>query len=58
MTDHSDSTGFSTDSLLNAGYPHAEDLGEAVCGLLAVKFSDKDFLMWSVQSSAVQLSAV
>ncbi|GJP36825.1 hypothetical protein CLOM_g21298 [Closterium sp. NIES-68] len=46
LTHHSDSTGFSTDSLLNAGYPHAADLGEEVCGLIAVKFSDKDFLMW------------
>ncbi|CAI7920130.1 unnamed protein product, partial [Closterium sp. NIES-53] len=46
LTHHSDSTGFSTDSLLNAGYPHASDLGEEVCGLIAVKFSDKDFLMW------------
>ncbi|CAI5996628.1 unnamed protein product, partial [Closterium sp. NIES-64] len=48
LTHHSDSTGFSTDSLLNAGYPHASDLGEEVCGLIAVKFSDKDFLMWCV----------
>ncbi|CAI5511622.1 unnamed protein product [Closterium sp. Naga37s-1] len=46
LTHHSDSTGFNTDSLLNAGYPHASDLGEEVCGLIAVKFSDKDFLMW------------
>lgn len=47
-THHADSTGFCTDSLLNAGYPHAEDLGEAACGLVAVKFSDRDFLMWYV----------
>nr|AYW35331.1 phytochrome [Spirogyra varians] len=43
---HSGSSGFSTDSLLHAGYPRAEELGEGVCGLIAVNFCDNNFLMW------------
>nr|AYW35333.1 phytochrome [Spirogyra varians] len=38
---------FYTDSLENAGYPNAQDLAPAVCGLAATQVSSRgDFLMW------------
>ncbi|KAK0588976.1 hypothetical protein LWI29_007957 [Acer saccharum] len=41
---HSASTGLSTDSLVEAGYPDASLLGDAVCGMAAVRITSKDFL--------------
>lgn len=43
---HKDSTGLSTDSLAQAGYPGAAALGDAVCGLAAAKITPTDFLFW------------
>nr|AHX73747.1 phytochrome [Nothoceros aenigmaticus] len=43
---HKDSTGLSTDSLADAGYPGAAALGDAVCGMAAAKITAKDFLFW------------
>ncbi|KAJ7526284.1 hypothetical protein O6H91_16G000600 [Diphasiastrum complanatum] len=43
---HKDSTGLSTDSLADAGYPAAATLGDAVCGMAAAKITQKDFLFW------------
>lgn len=43
---HRDSTGLSTDSLAEAGYPGAASLGDAVCGIAAVRITSKDFLFW------------
>ena len=43
---HKDSTGLSTDSLADAGYPKAGELGVAVCGMAAARITDKDFLFW------------
>jgi phytochrome B len=43
---HQDSTGLSTDSLADAGYPGAAQLGDAVCGMAAAKITAKDFLFW------------
>lgn len=43
---HQDSTGLSTDSLADAGYPGAAQLGDAVCGMAAAKITPKDFLFW------------
>lgn len=43
---HQDSTGLSTDSLADAGYPGAAQLGESVCGMAAAKITPKDFLFW------------
>lgn len=43
---HSSTTGLSTDSLMEAGYPGASVLGDAVCGMAAVRFTSKDFLFW------------
>ncbi|KAF6153745.1 hypothetical protein GIB67_000978 [Kingdonia uniflora] len=43
---HNDSTGLSTDSLVEAGYPGAFVLGEEVCGMAAISITSKDFLFW------------
>lgn len=43
---HKDSTGLSTDSLADAGYPGANELGVAVCGMAAARVTNKDFLFW------------
>ena len=43
---HTESTGFCTDSLLNAAYPRAGELGEVFCGMMAVKFCEAGYLMW------------
>lgn len=43
---HRDLTGLSTDSLADAGYPGAAELGDAVCGMAAAKITPKDFLFW------------
>ncbi|KAI4374376.1 hypothetical protein MLD38_012380 [Melastoma candidum] len=43
---HSGSTGLSTDSLAEAGYPGASALGDAVCGMASVRITSKDFLFW------------
>ncbi|XP_024964039.1 phytochrome E-like isoform X2 [Cynara cardunculus var. scolymus] len=45
-SEHKDSTGFSTESLLKAGYPGAVSLGDAVCGMAAAQITSKDFLFW------------
>ncbi|KAI3769545.1 hypothetical protein L6452_00652 [Arctium lappa] len=46
LEEHLGSTGLSTDSLMDAGYPNASVLGKAVCGMAAVKITSKDFLFW------------
>ncbi|KAK8961711.1 Phytochrome C [Platanthera guangdongensis] len=43
---HSGSTGLSTDSLTEAGYPGAESLGNAICGMAATKITSKDYIFW------------
>ncbi|KAJ6823899.1 phytochrome B-like [Iris pallida] len=43
---HGDSTGLSTDSLTDAGYPGAASLGDAVCGMAVAYITPKDFLFW------------
>lgn len=43
---HGSSTGLSTDSLMEAGYPGASTLGETVCGMAAIRITKKDFLFW------------
>ncbi|XP_034698119.1 phytochrome E [Vitis riparia] len=46
LTEHGDSTGLSTDSLADAGYPGAALLGDAVCGMATARITSKDFLFW------------
>ncbi|CAM8932849.1 unnamed protein product [Rhodiola kirilowii] len=43
---HGDSTGLSTDSLADAGYPGAASLGDAVCGMAVAYITKRDFLFW------------
>ncbi|CAH9141515.1 unnamed protein product [Cuscuta epithymum] len=46
LNTHGDSTGLSTDCLLDAGYPRADTLGDGVSGLATARISSKDFLFW------------
>ncbi|RZC43825.1 hypothetical protein C5167_036779 [Papaver somniferum] len=46
LTYDSESTGFTTDSLVDAGYPGAELLLDVVCGMATVRINSKDFLFW------------
>ena len=46
LRNHEDSTGLSTDSLADAGYPGAALLGDAVCGMVTARITSKDFLFW------------
>lgn len=46
IDNHGDSTGLSTDSLANTGYPGAALLGDAVCGMAMARISSNDFLFW------------
>ncbi|CAH9104218.1 unnamed protein product [Cuscuta europaea] len=46
LTSHGDSTGLSTDSLDDAGYPNAASLGDEVCGMAAAYITSRDFLFW------------
>ncbi|XP_010549119.1 PREDICTED: phytochrome A-like [Tarenaya hassleriana] len=43
---HMDSTGLSTDSLHDAGFPGALALGDSVCGMAAVRITSKDVIFW------------
>nr|BBA84351.1 phytochrome E [Cardamine glauca] len=47
-----DSTGLTTDSLVDAGYPGAISLGDAVCGMAAAGISSKDYLLWFRSNTA------
>ncbi|KAL6190861.1 hypothetical protein ACLB2K_037255 [Fragaria x ananassa] len=46
LSSHGTSTGLSTDSLGDAGYPGAASLGDAVCGMAAAYITKRDFLFW------------
>nr|AHZ63987.1 phytochrome [Hedwigia ciliata] len=52
---HKDSTGLSTDSLADAGYPGAAVLGDAVCGMAAARISPSDFLFWFRSHTAKEI---
>nr|DAD20240.1 TPA_asm: hypothetical protein HUJ06_021703 [Nelumbo nucifera] len=52
---HHGSTGLSTDSLMEAGYPGASVLGDAVCGMVAIKITSKDFLFWFRSHTAKEI---
>ncbi|XP_057543742.1 phytochrome A-like [Amaranthus tricolor] len=53
--DHKDSTGLSTDSLYDAGYPGALALGDSVCGMAAVRITMKDMLFWFRSHTAAEI---
>ncbi|GFZ09083.1 phytochrome B [Actinidia rufa] len=52
---HGDSTGLSTDSLGDAGYPGAGSLGDAVCGMAVAYITSKDFLFWFRSHTAKEI---
>ncbi|RWR94318.1 phytochrome B [Cinnamomum micranthum f. kanehirae] len=52
---HGDSTGLSTDSLADAGYPGATSLGDAVCGMAVAYITPKDFLFWFRSHTAKEI---
>ncbi|CAK9134237.1 unnamed protein product, partial [Ilex paraguariensis] len=52
---HMDSTGLSTDSLYDAGFPGALALGDVVCGMAAVRITSKDMLFWFRSHTAAEI---
>lgn len=52
---HGSTKGLSTDSLMEAGYPGASELGDAVCGMAAVRISSKDVLFWFRSHTAKEI---
>ncbi|XP_048323670.2 phytochrome E isoform X3 [Ziziphus jujuba] len=55
LRNHGDSTGLSTDSLADAGYPGAALLGDAVCGMATARITTKDFLFWFRSHTAKEM---
>nr|AHZ89696.1 phytochrome B [Dimocarpus longan] len=55
LTFHGDSTGLSTDSLADAGYPKAASLGNAVCGMAVAYITKRDFLFWFRSHTAKEI---
>ncbi|KAJ8766455.1 hypothetical protein K2173_022514 [Erythroxylum novogranatense] len=55
LTYHGDSTGLSTDSLDDAGYPGAASLGDEVCGMAVAYISKRDFLFWFRSHTAKEI---
>lgn len=52
---HMDSTGLSTDSLYDAGYPGALALGDEVCGMAAVRINNNDMIFWFRSHTASEI---
>ncbi|XP_057428113.1 phytochrome A [Lotus japonicus] len=52
---HTDSTGLSTDSLSDAGFPGALSLGDLVCGMAAVRITPKDVVFWFRSHTAAEI---
>ncbi|KAK4265906.1 hypothetical protein QN277_026895 [Acacia crassicarpa] len=55
LTSHGDSTGLSTDSLSDAGYPGAASLGDAVCGMAVAYITDRVYLFWFRSNTAKEI---
>ncbi|KAJ9699801.1 hypothetical protein PVL29_005595 [Vitis rotundifolia] len=55
LENHVDSTGLSTDSLADAGYPGAASLGDAVCGMAVAYITSRDFLFWFRSHTAKEI---
>ncbi|RZR82055.1 hypothetical protein BHM03_00008398 [Ensete ventricosum] len=52
---HMDSTGLSTDSLMDAGYPGASAIGDSVCGMAAARITSRDVLFWFRSHTATEV---
>lgn len=55
LASHGDSTGLSTDSLADAGYPGAVSLGDAVCGMAVAYITDRAYLFWFRSHTAKEI---
>ncbi|KAL2494593.1 Phytochrome E [Forsythia ovata] len=55
LNSHGDSTGLSTESLADAGYPGAALLGDAVCGMATARITSTDFLFWFRSHTAKEI---
>ncbi|KAL1548213.1 phytochrome B-like [Salvia divinorum] len=55
LASHKSSTGLSTDSLADAGYPGAASLGNAVCGMAVAYITSHDFLFWFRSHTAKEM---
>ncbi|KAG8372872.1 hypothetical protein BUALT_Bualt12G0112300 [Buddleja alternifolia] len=55
LTFHGDSTGLSTDSLGDAGYPGAASLGDEVCGMAVAYITSRNFLFWFRSHTAKEI---
>lgn len=55
LKSHGGNTGFTTESLMESGYPDASVLGESICGMAAVYITEKDFLFWFRSGTAKQI---
>ncbi|KAH7839202.1 hypothetical protein Vadar_011046 [Vaccinium darrowii] len=55
INSHGDSTGLSTESLVDAGYSGASILGDAICGMATARITSKDFLFWFRAHSVKQV---
>lgn len=55
LNNHADSTGLSTESLVDAGYPGAILLGGTVCGMAIARITSKDFLFWFRSETAKEI---
>ncbi|KAK9677456.1 hypothetical protein RND81_11G144200 [Saponaria officinalis] len=52
---HGNSKGLITDSLKEAGYPGALELGDAVCGMAAIRISSDEILFWFRSHAAKEI---
>nr|CAB3452730.1 unnamed protein product [Digitaria exilis] len=52
---HRDSTGLSTDSLQDAGYPGAASLRGMICGMAVAKITSKDIVFWFRSHTAAEI---
>ncbi|KAI3890088.1 hypothetical protein MKX03_015968 [Papaver bracteatum] len=52
---HDGTTGLSTDSLMEAGYPGASAIRNEVCGMAAININSKDFLFWFRSQTAKEI---
>ncbi|XP_047312132.1 phytochrome E-like [Impatiens glandulifera] len=55
LREHGDSTGLSTDSLLEAGFPGAASLGDAVRGMATARISSNNFMFWFRSHSGLEI---
>ncbi|KAK7304713.1 hypothetical protein VNO77_42599 [Canavalia gladiata] len=55
LSNHGDSTGLTTDSLADAGYPSAASLGDAVCGMATARINSRHFLFWFRSHTAKEM---